>query len=193
MKSKTIILAVIALIISFSGFSQEQAAPHWSDIPSGVYKLVVTGEVRVIVKTDRKRNHYDLGTSVKKYISTGQEREGSSFVNNGTITITKDDLAASNEIRLFLKDQLMDIELNDGALLIYDLRISQPSMKVKLNDAKLYSKKSFGINNFVLENNYGFLELLKANIKSAVLNITPASENTIAGNVKKQQIHVIKK
>ena len=83
MKSKTIFLAILAVLFSLKGFSQEQVASHWSDIPSGVYKLVLKGEVRVIIKKDSKRNHYDFGTDVKDYISSGQEKEGSSFKRNG--------------------------------------------------------------------------------------------------------------
>ncbi|MDD2530387.1 MAG: hypothetical protein PHN41_04085 [Bacteroidales bacterium] len=193
MKSKTILIAVLAILFSFKGFSQEQIVPHWSDIPSGVYKLVISGEVRVVIKKDRKKNHYDFGTDIKEYIASGQERNGSSFVNNGTIEITKADLGSNSQLRLFIKDQIMDIELRDGALLIYDSKISQPSMNVKINNAKLYSSKKFSINNFVIENRKGILELLKANLKSAVLNISPNSENTVGGNVSKLQIHVIQR
>lgn len=193
MKSKTILIAVLAILFSFKGFSQEQIVPHWSDIPSGVYKLVISGEVRVVIKKDRKKNHYDFGTDIKEYIASGQERNGSSFVNNGTIEITKADLGSNSQLRLFIKDQIMDIELRDGALLIYDSKISQPSMNVKINNAKLYSSKKFSINNFVVENRKGILELLKANLKSAVLNISPNSENTVGGNVSKLQIHVIQR
>jgi len=114
-------------------------------------------------------------------------------VNNGTIEITKADLGSNSQLRLFIKDQIMDIELRDGALLIYDSKISQPSMNVKINNAKLYSSKKFSINNFVIENRKGILELLKANLKSAVLNISPNSENTVGGNVSKLQIHVIQR
>lgn len=193
MKSKTILIAVLAILFSFKGFSQDQIVPHWSDIPSGVYKLVISGEVRVVIKKDRKKNHYDFGTDIKEYIASGQERNGSSFVNNGTIEITKADLGSNSQLRLFIKDQIMDIELRDGALLIYDSKISQPSMNVKINNAKLYSSKKFSINNFVIENRKGILELLKANLKSAVLNISPNSENTVGGNVSKLQIHVIQR
>ena len=191
MKSKTIFLAILAVLFSLKGFSQEQVASHWSDIPSGVYKLVLKGEVRVIIKKDRKKNHYDFGTDVKDYISSGQEKEGSSFVNNGTITITKEDLGSSPQLRLFIKDQIMDVELSDGALLIYESNISQPSMKLKLNNAKLYSAKKLSITNFLLESRQGILDLKKANFKSAILNITPSSETTISGKVSNQQIHVI--
>lgn len=191
MKSKTIILAIFTILFSLKGFSQEMVVPQWSDIPSGVYKLVVRGEVRVIIKKDSKKNHYDLGTNVKDYITSGQERDGSSLVNNGTITITKDDLGASSQLRLFLKDQIMDVELSNGALLIYESSISQPSIKVKLNNSKIYSTKKFSINNFLLESREGIVDLKKANFKSAILNITPKSETTIKGKVSSQQIHVI--
>ncbi len=191
MKSKTIFLAILALLFSVKGFSQEQVGPHWSDIPNGIYKLVVSGDVRVIIKKDSKKNHYDLGTDVKEYISSGQEKEGSSFVNNGTITITKEDLGSSQQLRLFIKDQIMDVELSDGALLIYESNISKPSMKVKLNNAKFYSEKKLSITNFLLESRKGIVDLKKANFKSAILNITPSSETTISGKVSNQQIHVI--
>lgn len=190
MKTKSFLIGIFLILFAFSAFAQEQTPqPHWSDLPSGIYSLKASGKVRVIVKTSKK-NFYDFGTDLKNYISTGQEAYGTSFVENGKIIITPQTMGSASQIRLFLKDQLMDIELSDGALLVYDSRISQPSMKLKLINSKLYSEKSFGVKNFVLDNIRGVIDLKKANINSAILNLTPETQNNIEGSIDKQQIYI---
>lgn len=192
MKSK-LLLSIALFFFTLSAFSQiQKEAPsnQWSNIPNGVYKLVVSGQVRVTILKDNT-NHYDFGTDLKNYISSGQEKEGSSFVSNGTLTINPEAAGVSGQIRIFLKDPLMDLDLSEGVLLIYDTKISQPSMTVKLNNSKLYSEKTFSVNNFVLENRKGIIELKKANIDSAIFNLTQGTKNNISGSIDNQQIYVI--
>lgn len=107
------------------------------------------------------------------------------------MTINSEVTGLGGQIRIYLKDPLMEIELSEGALLIYDTKINQPSMTVKLNDAKLYSEKTFDIENFVLENKKGIIELKKAYLGSSIFNIAQGSKNSITGKVSKQQIYVI--
>ena len=112
MKTKSLLIAIFLMLFAFSVNAQEQAPqPHWSDLPSGIYSLKASGQVRVIVKTSKK-NFYDFGTDLKKYISSGQEAFGSTFVQNGKIIITPETMGSAGQIRIFLKDQLMDIELS---------------------------------------------------------------------------------
>lgn len=192
MKSK-LLLSITLFFFTLSASAQiqkEALVNQWSNIPNGVYKIVVIGQVRVTILKD-KTNHYDFGTDLKNYISSGQEKEGSSFVSNGTLTINSEATEVSGQIRIFLKDPLMDIDLSEGALLIYETKISQPSMTVKLNNSKLYSEKRFSVDNFVLENHKGIIELKKANIDSAIFNLTQGTKNNISGSVDNQQIYVI--
>ena len=193
MKAKSLIFAIAIVLFAFSAQAQDKTTPilnQWSNIPNGVYKIVVSGQVRVTILKD-KTNHYDFGTDLKNYISSGQEKEGRSLVSNGTLTINSDSVGVSGQIRIFLKDPLMDIDLSEGALLIYDTKISQPSMTVKLNNSKLYSEKRFSVDNFVLENHNGIIELKKANIDSAIFNLTQGTKNNISGSIDNQQIYVI--
>ena len=65
-------------------------------------------------------------------------------------------------------------------------------MNIRLNNAKLYSENKLKVDNFVLENNKGIIELHKAYLNSAILSISQGSKNNISGNISKQQIYVLK-
>lgn len=195
MKTKQIIIAISLLLMSIVVSAQSNTALDinpWSVIPSGVYKLVVKGDVRVTVVYG-KTSYYDLGTDIKKYISSGQEIPARDFVSNGTLTITPEITGSPKIIRLYLREPLLEIDILDGGLVIFDSKLSQASMTIRLFNSKLYSENKFKVDNFVLENNKGTIELKKANLNSAILSINEDSKNSISGTVSKQQIYVIKK
>ena len=94
---------------------------------------------------------------------------------------------------MYLREPLLEIDILDGGLVIFDSKLSQASMTIRLFNSKLYSENKFKVDNFVLENNKGTIELKKANLNSAILSINEDSKNSISGTVSKQQIYVIKK
>ncbi|MFA7081562.1 MAG: hypothetical protein WC135_03010 [Bacteroidales bacterium] len=195
MKIKQIIAVLALFLVSFFASAQSKTAIDinpWSEIPSGVYKLVVKGDVRVTVVYG-KTSYYDLGTDIKKYISSGQELPARDVVSNGTLTITPEITGSPKIIRLYLREPLLEIDILDGGLVIFDSKLSQASMTIRLFNSKLYSENKFKVENFVLENNKGTLELKKANLNSAIISINEGSKNSISGEVSKQQIYVIKK
>lgn len=193
MKAKFLFSTIGLFFISLVALAQQKTEINlnpWSEIPTGVYKLSVRGEVRVTIIYS-KTSYYDFGTDLKKYIASGQEKSARSFVSNGTLTITPEITGAAGVIRIFLKEPLIDIEVSEGGLVMFGSKITQPSMNVRLNNSKLFSEKRFSVNNFVLENHQGIIELKNASLNSAVMKITPGSKNNFMGKVSKQQMFVI--
>lgn len=194
MKAKLLFSTMGLLFLALVATAQEKAEINlnpWSEIPSGVYKLAVKGEVRVTIIYNKTKNYYDFGTDIQKYISSGQEKEARNYVSNGTLTITPELTGSAGVLRIFIKEPLIDIDATEGALVVFDSKITQPSMNVRLNNSKLYSEKKFSVNNFVLENRNGIIELKKANLDSAIISINKGSKNNISGKVYKQQMFVI--
>ncbi|HHT03613.1 MAG TPA: hypothetical protein GX005_04740 [Bacteroidales bacterium] len=194
MKAKQILIVTALFLIPFFASAQKQTPLEinpWAEIPSGVYKLSVKGEVRVTVISG-KTSHYDLGTDLKGHIPSGQEKYARDFVSNGTLTITPEITGSPRVLRLYVNEPLIEIEVSEGGLVVIDSKLSQASMTVRLNNAKLYSENKFKVDNFVLENNKGIIELQKAYLNSAILSVSQESKNNISGNISKQQIYVLK-
>lgn len=194
MKAKQILIVIALFLIPFFASAQKQTPLEinpWAEIPSGVYKLSVKGEVRVTVISG-KTSHYDLGTDLKGHIPSGQEKYARDFVSNGTLTITPEITGSPRVLRLYVNEPLIEIEVSEGGLVVIDSKLSQASMTVRLNNAKLYSENKFKVDNFVLENNKGIIELQKAYLNSAILSVSQESKNNISGNISKQQIYVLK-
>lgn len=194
MKAKQILIVTALFLIPFFASAQKQTPLEinpWAEIPSGVYKLSVKGEVRVTVISGMT-SHYDLGTDLKGHIPSGQEKYARDFVSNGTLTITPEITGSPRVLRLYVNEPLIEIEVSEGGLVVIDSKLSQASMTVRLNNAKLYSENKFKVDNFVLENNKGIIELQKAYLNSAILSVSQESKNNISGNISKQQIYVLK-
>lgn len=194
MKAKQILIVTALFLIPFFASAQKQTPLEinpWAEIPSGVYKLSVKGEVRVTVIYG-KNSYYDLGTDLKGHIPSGQEKYARDFVSNGTLTITPEITGSPRVLRLYVNEPLIEIEVSEGGLVVIDSKLSQASMTVRLNNAKLYSENKFKVDNFVLENNKGIIELQKAYLNSAILSVSQESKNNISGNISKQQIYVLK-
>ncbi|MCK9163527.1 MAG: hypothetical protein WCR29_02040 [Bacteroidales bacterium] len=195
MKIKQILVIIGLFLISSVASAQTKTSIDinpWSVIPSGVYKLSVKGNIRVTVIYG-KTSYYDFGTDIKKYIASGQEVTARNFVSNGTITITPEITGSAGVLRIYVKEPLVEIEVSEGGLVLFDSKISQASMTVRLFGSKLYSENKFKVDNFVLENYQGIIELKKAYLNSAIMNITQGSKNNISGRVSKQQIYVPEK
>lgn len=195
MKIKQILVIVGLLLFPVflsAQFSSKLELPEWSKIPTGIYKLRVEGNIRVRIEIS-KENYYDFGTDIRDYISSGQELPASNFCSNGTLTISSEITGTPSVLRIHTSEPLVEIEVLDGGLVIIDSRLRQPSMTVKLNNGKIFSEQKLSIDNFVLENHDGIVDLKKAYLESAILNISQESKNTIEGRVSKQKIYVIKK